>query len=120
MPEQWPLSLQQLLEEASFNYSKGDTVIRSEMEVGPAKVRRRFTKSIDRINGQITINQRDLNQFNTLENFFDTTLNGGTKPFYFDHPITGVPSIFRFVGPFNVVSQGGGIFTAQFVWEKLP
>lgn len=116
MPESWPLTLQQKLNEANFSFTKGDTVLRSDMEVGPSKVRRRYTTSIDEITGSITVN---VSEFNIFENFFETTLEGGSKSFYFNHPITGVQGIFRFKGAYKTDSLGGGIFQIKFNWEIL-
>lgn len=117
MAQSWPLTLQQLLNESSFGIQKGETVIRSEMDVGPAKVRRRFTKSVDTFTGSIWV---DATQYVTFENFYDTTLNGGTLPFTFPHPLTQVPVDFRFKSPPKYTPVGSGTFEVTMEWEKLP
>lgn len=113
----WPSSLQQLVDSQSFTLKLGDTTIRTDMDIGPAKVRRRFTKSVDTMN--VTI-QVDSDQFEDLYDFYYTTLNGGVDSFTFDHPITGVEVDIRFVAPPNFRPLGGLIFLAQMEWEILP
>lgn len=117
MAQAWPAGLQELLSEANFGIQDQDTVIRSEMDVGYAKVRRRFTKGISTFSGSIYLTT---DEYTLFKDFFDTTLNGGAIPFTYNHPITQVPSDFRFKGAPAYSSIGGGNFTVQFVWELLP
>lgn len=117
MSQAWPGTLQQLLSEANFGLSIGDTVLRSDMDVGPQKVRRRFTKGVNTFSASIYLTVAEYTIFYT---FFNTTLNGGTLPFTFNHPITQVPTDFRFKSPPKIASLGGGQFTASFEWEELP
>lgn len=117
MAEMWPSTLQQLLSEASFGIEEGDTTIRSEVDVGLAKVRRRFTKGVDRYSASIYLT---VDQYTTFKNFFNVTLNGGVLTFNFNDPITQELSEYRFVGAPQYSSLGGGNFTASFTWEKIP
>jgi hypothetical protein len=112
----WPSQLQQLLSEGNFGISIGDTVLRTDMETGPAKVRRRFTKGVDKYTASINLT---VSQYTLFINFFNTTLAGGSLPFYFKHPITGVTETFRFKSPPSISSIGGGNFSASMEWEKL-
>jgi hypothetical protein len=112
----WPSQLQQLLNEANFGISIGETVLRSDMDIGPAKVRRRVTKSIDSFTASINLN---VAQYTIFINFFNTTLAGGSLPFTFKHPITGVNETFRFKSPPSISSIGGGNFVTSLEWEKL-
>jgi len=116
MPATWPSQLQTLLNEDSFGFEIGNTSLRTDMDIGPAKVRRRSTKSIDKITGSIDLT---ISQYSIFYDFFDITTNGGVGTFYFDHPITGVQTEFRFVGEPRVTSIGGGNFRASFVWEII-
>lgn len=113
----WPATLQSIVSEANFGLTLGDTVLRSDMDYGPQKVRRRFTKGVDTFSTSIYLTQAQYSFFYT---FYNTTLNGGVNPFTFNHPITGVSSIFRFKGPPQVSSIGGGNFTVSMEWEQLP
>lgn len=113
----WPGTLQQLLSEANFGITLGETTIRSENEVGPTKVRRRFTKGVDQFSASIYLT---VAQYSILTTFYNTTLNGGTLPFVFNHPITGTAEQFRFKAPPSISSIGGGQFIASMNWEKIP
>jgi len=117
MAETFPASLAQKLLESGFSYDKGSTVVRSSNDTGPNKVRRRFTAPINTIAGSIELN---LNDFNTLEEFYDTTLNGGVKTFNYNHPITGVVTEFRFLTEYNMIPIGGEYFLVNFQWEIIP
>jgi hypothetical protein len=113
----WPVTLQQLVNEEGFAYTVGETAIRTESDVGPAKVRRRFTKSVDSVSVTINITQ-DL--YPTFRDFHDITLNGGVLPFDFENPLTGTLEEFRFSGPYQIRSIGAGNFIVSMVWERLP
>lgn len=113
-PQQRPLSLQQILNEASWGYSKGETVLKSDMEVGPPKRRRRTTKSVDIMSCSITV---DAAEYATFENFYDTTIAAGTIPFIFNHPIKGTYAEWKFDGSFRASSLGAGIFQISMTWE---
>ena len=116
MPVDFPSSLQQLLNESGFKQDIGSTTIKSSMGVGQDKVRRRYTKSIDKFSCSIDIEKND---YLILYNFFNTTLNGGVGTFYYDHPITGVQTVFRFIGTPSFVPMGGTWFKSSFTWEEI-
>ena len=118
MAEQWPAALQQYLNQEGFGLKKGKQTIRSETETGPAKVRRRTTKSVDQMTGSIIIEGKD--DFDTFENFYDTTLGAGVLPFEFAHPITLVVEEWRFVGEYQYTTLGSDKFRIGMTWEKLP
>ncbi len=117
MSEPWPSSLQQLVNQDSFTETIGDTVIRSEMDTGPVKLRRRFTRSIDTISCSIDITS--VEQYEDLNFFFKTTLNGGVTRFELAHPITGVLTDFRFMGPPKYSPMGGFNFKVDMQWEIM-
>lgn len=113
----WPSSLQQLVEQSSFGLDTGESVIRSQMDIGPAKIRRRFTKQIDNLNVSIQVTST---QYTTLVDFYRVDLNGGVNQFVFNHPITGSPVYIRFVAAPKFKSLGGSQFEASMAWEILP
>lgn len=117
MAETWPVSLQQILNEADFSYAIGDTTIRSDMDIGPAKVRRRSTRGVDTLSCSINLTTA---QYSTFYYFYDTSLNGGVKTFNFVHPITGATNEFRFVAPPAFRYLGASNWAATMSWEKLP
>jgi hypothetical protein len=117
MAATWPESLQQYLNEDGFSFETGSTVIRTENQNGPVKIRRTMTKSVDRL--QCTINLTT-SQYSVLNYFFDTTLNGGANTFNFVHPISGVLTEFRMTQPPSYRSMGGGNFRVSMSWETVP
>lgn len=117
MAQSWPISLQEKLSVANFGIEYGEATIRSDMDVGLAKVRNRYTKSIDVINGSI---YADLTEVQTFENFYKDTLVNGSLIFTFPDPITQIDTDFRFKGPPRITPLGGIEFSITFQWEKLP
>jgi hypothetical protein len=116
--ETWPSNLQQLINEQGFQIEFGETTLRSEMDVGPQKVRRRYTKPVDEYSTSINIFQSDATAF---KQFFNTTLNGGATSFYFNDPFTGTLEVFRFSKPPTISPIGSaGHYRVSMVWEKLP
>jgi len=111
MAQQWPSTLQQLLSEANFGYQIADTALRTDMDIGPQKVRRRFTRPVNSLTGSIYLTT---DQFTTFYNFYNTTLGGGVLPFEFYHPITKELNNWRFKGPASVQSLEAGNFTVSF------
>ena len=117
MAVQWPTTLQQLMNEANFGNEFGDTVLRSDMEVGPPKTRRRNTRGYDNFTTSIELT---VTQYNTFKTFYNTSLNGGVLAFEIEHPITRVLSEFKFAANPTVRSLGGGIFRVNMAWEEVP
>lgn len=117
MAVQWPPSLQQLVNEQGFSLEKGSTVIRSSPEIGPVKMRRRFTRSVDTMNISLYLT---VAQFNTFETFYNTQTNAGVTPFELEHPITGVLREYRFIDEPKYTSIGGITFQVSFRVEILP
>jgi hypothetical protein len=115
MPVAWPATLQDKVNSDSFNLALGETRIKSDMDVGPAKYRRRFTKGIDIFSVSIIL--ETVSEYNDFYNFFDTDLNGGIEEFNYNHPITGVASVFKFASTPSLRSLGAGVFSVSMEWE---
>lgn len=115
--ENWPVSLQQKMEASGFSYTPGTTTIRSDMDIGPAKIRSRFTDAVDLYSGSIFI---DIDDVDVLQNFFKVLLNNGTDAFLLADPFTQVEGTFRFLEPPNLRAIGGRMFEASLNLEKLP
>lgn len=115
----WPISLQQKLEVAGFQKNYGNTRVSTDMGVGPAKVRSRFTDAVDSYSCQITL---DFSEVATFEQFYKTTLGNGSLPFTFIDPFTAVETSYRFSPSSDPVIRplGGRKFTLNMVWEILP
>jgi len=115
--ETWPIGLQQLLNVADFGITLGNTKVRSDMDVGPAKERSRFTDAVDGYSCSIDL---DMDTYSTFLTFYKTTLNNGVNTFAFNDPITGVPGEFRFADDPQIRPLGGRVFHVVMKWEKLP
>jgi len=115
--ETWPISLQQKLNVDSFSISFGDTLVKSDMDVGPAKVRSRFTDAVDVWTASIYL---DYDEYTDLFDFYKTTLNNGAKTFSFTDPMTGLLGEFRFSNPPGITPLGGRFFKVALKWDKQP
>jgi len=89
----WPETLPQILLLEGFAASPRDSVIRSQMEYGPAKVRRRTTSGPRPIQGNLILT---VDQFATFRGFYEDDLLGGSLRFDWVEPETGDPVEMRF------------------------
>jgi hypothetical protein len=112
----FPSTLQQNLNQGTFNQSFGDTSIRTQMDIGPAKVRRRTTRPINILAGSIFLTS---SEYSVFETFYNTTINGGASAFTIPHPITGVSGSFRFTKPPSLRDIGPTTFLLSMEWEQL-
>lgn len=112
----WPASLPQtpLL---GATAALPDLLVRSQMEVGPAKVRRRQTAAA--VPQDVPIQLTDA-QRTTLEGFFVTTLNGGAEVFDYVDITTGLTASFRFRSPPVLRVLAPGWWTAVLPLEVMP
>lgn len=117
MSNTWPVGLQQKLDSESFEMKYGNTAIRSDMDVGPAKVRTRYTDAVDLYTCSILL---DYDEQVTLRTFYKVTLDNGTMPFDFLDPFSGIAASFRFSEPPSIRALGGRTFRVQMQWEKMP
>lgn len=113
----WPLSLQQKLDAESFEKRLGNTLLRSDMDVGPAKVRSRFTDAVDGYTCSILL---DFDQHSDFVTFYKTTLGNGSRQFLFNDPFTEEPTAFRFAEPPVIRALGGRTFRVSMNWERMP
>lgn len=102
----FPATLPQYVQEGGFSEQIQDQTIESQMDTGPAKIRRRFTKSLRQFSLQMMLTPA---QTDTFEAFWQDDCKGGSLPFVWVHPRTRVPSTMRFRLPAPQIStQGGG------------
>lgn len=88
----WPQSLPQVLILDGLNAEKQNSVVRTEMDAGPAKQRRRYTISQKDFNGSIVVTE---SQRKILEDWYDNVI-GGVLRFVMKDPQTLLPAEFRF------------------------
>ena len=75
--------LPQKLFVAGYGQSPPAVTIKSNMDAGPAKVRRRFTAGVEPVSGTMIMTAA---QLATFETFFNTTLLGGSLRFSWTKP----------------------------------
>ena len=114
-PLDWPA----LLPDCAGTYSeKAEPVtVRTNVEEGPAKVRKRFTQRV--IRAQVGMQMR-IDQYDILDDFFYIELNGGVGRFNFKHPWTAAPSVWRMVESPDYESMGPVAVSVVMVWELMP
>ncbi len=112
----WPTTLPEELLQRGYNQACPDVSLRTSMEVGPAKVRRRSTAQPYPVKGVVKV---DESQLGTLREFYDDDLLGGTLRFSWKEPITLAAKEFRFTAPPNW-SMTGGWFDVRLEFEVLP
>lgn len=113
----WPSTLPAFVQEGGFQERFQDQTVESQMDTGPAKIRRRFTKPIRFVGINLLMTASQASDFET---FWQTTLKGGSLPFEWVHPRTRVATTFRFRSPAPTFSTTGGInVVAQFTLEVI-
>ena len=105
----WPGALPQELLVNGYSQSFPDITIKSNVDAGPAKVRRRFTAGVEPVSGTMIMTTA---QLATLDTFFNTTLLGGSLRFSWTKPpahsvacemrFTEVPSWTKVEGDYEV------------------
>lgn len=71
-------------------------MVRSPVEMGAPRQRRRYSKAVKYITGVWDLNEAN-NDVTTLMNFFENTCKLGQDSFFLNHPRTGVSTEFYFV-----------------------
>lgn len=82
----WPASLPQAPKLDNYKEVPADTVLRTQMDVGPEKTRRRTIAGEDEIR---VVYEMDTTQLAAFETFRETTISGGSEVFELPHPRTG-------------------------------
>jgi hypothetical protein len=119
----WPINLPQYLPlNAPFQF--GDGRVRTQMDAGPPKVRRRYTALLQQYNIDDERWVFDEDQVATLQYFVETTLEGGTLEFTWDEPwLLAGTKTFRLVSfprITPIVSGANRRFVVRMQLEELP
>lgn len=114
----WPLSLPQNPLQDGFSEDLPRLTVATEMDAGPAKIRRRFTAGVTKYQFEFVMT---LAQLNTFKTFYETTTQGGSVKFGFPDPYTTTLTDFRFDTE-NVpqVKSDNGYYRVSVQMEKLP
>jgi hypothetical protein len=118
----WPASLPQQPLIDGYQESTPNTLVRTQMDKGPDKVRRRFTAGTRTFAVQFLL---DETQTATLETFIEDDLEGGALQFDHTHPRTGASVSFRIVpvsqdALVTYANTGGVFYRVQMQLEILP
>lgn len=112
----WPNTLPQLPEADGYSEKMNTGVIRTDMDTGPAKVRRRFTAVTADLTVKFAITQA---QSGIFDAWFVGTLYGGAITFEWTNPRTNTSETFRIKGEPSYSNQDTQLFlTLQL--EKMP
>jgi hypothetical protein len=118
----WPSSLPQDVLVQGYEEGPPNTLVRTEMDQGPDKVRRRSTAGTRTFAAQAIMTKA---QVATLDSFILDDLSGGALRFDWVHPRTQASVSFRFV-PIDeqrIVTYsalGGDVYRVQMQLEILP
>lgn len=113
----WPSSLPDKALAAGYSESAPETVIRTPMDAGPAKVRRRCTGGVRRITVRQILTAA---QVATLDIFFVEDLAGGSLAFDWVHPRTQAEVEMRFLSAPKYGEPKGNYWPVSFELEILP
>jgi hypothetical protein len=112
----WPVTLPQIFEQSGYKETLPDMMIRTKMDTGPAKVRKRFTAAPYSMSGNMRMTKA---QTDDLDTFYLTTTNGGADAFTFIHPRKGTTLSCRFMGAPGYISLEHD-FNVSLSFEVLP
>jgi hypothetical protein len=113
----WPATLPQSFLVQGFSEMMPNNVIRSKMDVGPPKVRRRSTAAPTELMGRQAMT---LTQTETLDTFYKDTTAYGSQEFTWDDPRTGDSVSMRFKAPPKLTALGNDYWMVEFQMEILP
>lgn len=116
----WPASLPQSPLQRDYNETLPNLTITTQMDQGPAKVRRRFTAGVTKYQFSFLMNATQLTAFNT---FFTSDISSGALAFDFPDPRSGSTESFRIdmdQGPPAIIPNSGNQYIVSFAAEKLP
>lgn len=110
----WPAGAPQFAE--SWEEQNQPLTIRTNMDVGPPKVRRRATRSFRSVTVSFTCRH---DQWRVLKDFFQVDCQSGVQFHEFLHPFEGTVQEFRFIEAPQVVSVISFGVTVNCQWEQL-
>lgn len=95
MPEAWPGTLPQEPLYEGYREAVPNGILRTQMDAGPPKQRRRYTAAPRRFTMTLCLTKA---QVAVLDSFVLNNLNGGVDAFTWTHPRTGAGATYRFAG----------------------
>lgn len=102
---------------STFSGAFANNLLRSSMDKGPAKVRRRTTANTKPLNFSLKLTPE---QLAILEDFFYNDISSGADPFDYTQPMTDEPLSVRFVEPPAWQEQEATIYSVTISLEIMP
>jgi hypothetical protein len=113
----WPiLPFPQKILHNSYTETLDDGHIRTQMDAGPAKIRKRSDANTDRFKGRIVLTST---QTEDMDTFYKTVLGNGSLSFEWLHQRTESTGTFRFIKAPSYTPYGQ-YYAADIEWEQLP
>lgn len=113
----WPVTLPSSPLVEGFRETPPETVLRSTMDQGPAKLRRRTTAGTGALSMTYMLTRT---QVDTLMDFFNETLAGGALGFDLTHPVSGASLTCRFRQMPAYAPVNSEFFRASIELEVMP
>ena len=114
----WDSDLPQELLVNGYGQSYPNVTIKSDMDAGPAKVRRRFTAGVEPVSGTMLMTAA---QLATLDTFYNTILLGGSLRFSWTKPPAHSAACeMRFTEPPAWTAIEPGTYEVSLSLEVLP
>ena len=113
----YPPSLPQSPQRTGFKHSQVKNVIRSTVDIGEAKMRRRYTKPMFNETWAMQLTPAQVTEF---VRWFDDDIDSGVLRFDFVDPITNVTGEYRITDMYSLTPYGTcGYYMASFPVEKM-
>lgn len=113
----WPATIPQALFTDGYGEAPPNVTIRSQMDFGPDKVRRRATAGVRPVSGKMVMTSAQLADFKT---FYNTTILGGSLRFDWVDPYDGTTAVeMRFSEPPSWTAAEGN-YEVSMKLEILP
>ncbi len=100
---EWPADLPQKPQFQNYQETPPNVILRQAMDVGPAKVRKRFTAGVGLLRLRFIFTQDELTLFHE---FFTQTIQSGAMSFEWVHPRTDEAILCRLIPPPTYVPMG--------------
>lgn len=110
----WPTTLPACAE--AWEETDQPVTVRTNMDAGQPKVRRRFTRTLRSVRVSFTMN---FSQAMALRDFFEVDTQGGVLEHQFRHPFRNVVENFRFIEAPKISNLGALACSVSCAWEQL-
>lgn len=110
----WPANLPGCAE--SWEEFDQPVTVRTNMDAGQPKVRRRFTRTMRAVRVNFVM---DHAQAMALRTYFEIDLQGGVQEHQFRHPFSNAVEAFRFMEAPRISEAGAFACAVSCAWEQL-